>query len=295
MKYIVSFDVGGTNIKYGLLDEKGNFIDKSIIPTDALHGGKNVVDKLCVIIKNYSDTYPLSGVAVSTAGVVNSQTGEIIHAGATMPDYEGINIKKIINEKFSLPCEVENDVNCVGLAEYAYGAAQNYHSAVCIAIGTGIGGCYLQDGKILSGATFSVCEFGYIPMQYGDTTHLWENIASTRALREYVADCKHMDVRDWTGEKIFQEAENGDEDCKIGIGRMMDALGRGIATICYVLNPEVVVIGGAIVSQGDKFLMSVRKHVSKYLIPFVYKETKIMLAENQNDAGMLGAFYNFFN
>lgn len=288
MKKIVSVDIGGTIIKYALIDENANILVKSKVDTEAFLGGKNVLNKVINIVKKFQKTEKIDGVSISTAGMVDSSTGEIFYS-SNIPEYVGINFIKEIKEKFGLPCKVENDVKCAGIAEYISGALMNTKVSIMLTIGTGIGGCIINDGKIFRGSTNIAGEVAY--MQMGGKH--FQDIASTRALIEKVAEKKNDKIENWDGIKVFEEAKKGDYICKKAIEEMVDILGKGIANICCVVNPEVVVLGGGIMEQEDYLKKQIKNAVKKYLLPAIAKNVKIEFAKHKNDAGILGAYYNF--
>ena len=146
MKEYVCIDIGGTAIKAGVLDENARIIEQLNIPTEAMQGGSYVLARVKKIIERYIVLRKITGICISTTGMVDAAQGSIIYANENMPGYMGINLKKEIERTFGILCEVENDVNCEGLAEYWNGAAQKSQSALCMTIGTGIGGCAIVNG-----------------------------------------------------------------------------------------------------------------------------------------------------
>ena len=97
----------------------------------------------------------------------------------------------------------------------------------------------------------------------------------------------------WNGHHIFDEAKKGDAICVQAIEEMCDILGQGIANICYVINPEIVVLGGGIMAQENYLKERIERAVRRYLIASIAEHTKIVFAKHKNDAGILGAFYHF--
>lgn len=288
MKKYVSIDIGGTAIKYALIDEKANIVVKNKMDTEAYRGGEGILEKVIKIVKEFQKTEKISGVAISTAGIVNVETGEIFYS-STIPNYIGINLKKVIEEKLNLPTEVENDANCAGLAEYISGASKNSKVSVMITVGTGIGGAIIIDGKIFHGFSNSAGEVAYM---YIDGEN-FQDIASTTSLISEVVSRKNDVIENWDGVKIFEEAEKGDEVCCEAIDKIIDFLGKGIANICCVINPEVVVLGGGIMEREKYLKDKIEKAVQKYLVYSIEGHTIIKFARHKNDAGLLGAFYNF--
>lgn len=291
MKFYVSIDIGGTSIKHGILDENIKFITSGEIATEAQKGGKNILEKVINIVSEYKKEYTLSGVCISTAGMVDCEKGEIIHASDLIPNYTGTQIKKTLEDIFSIPCEVENDVNCAGLAEYFSGSAKGTSISLCLTIGTGIGGSIIINDKVFHGFSGSACEVGYMNMFKSK----FEDLGATSILVKKVAKLKNCSENHIDGKLIFEMAKNNDEDCIKAIDEMVDILGMGIANICYVINPEVVVLGGGIMAQKDYLYDKIRLSLDKYLIPTISSKTKLEFAKNQNKAGMIGAYYNFIS
>lgn len=291
MKFYVSIDIGGTSIKHGILDENIKFITSGEIATEAQKGGKNILEKVINIVSEYKKEYTLSGICISTAGMVDCEKGEIIHASDLIPNYTGTQIKKTLEDIFSIPCEVENDVNCAGLAEYFSGSAKGTSISLCLTIGTGIGGSIIINDRVFHGFSGSACEVGYMNMFKSK----FEDLGATSILVKKVAKLKNCSENHIDGKLIFEMAKNNDEDCIKAIDEMVDILGMGIANICYVINPEVVVLGGGIMAQKDYLYDKIRLCLDKYLIPTISSKTKLEFAKNQNKAGMLGAYYNFIS
>ena len=288
MKQYLAIDIGGTAIKYGIIDDERGISEKHEMPTEAEKGGPSILDKILDIVGSYAEQ--IAGVGISTAGMVDCGKGEIFYASPLIPNYIGINYKTAIWDKYHLPCEVENDVNCAGLAEALCGAAKGAHSAVVITVGTGIGGCLIANGKVYHGFSNSACEIGYMYVN-GDVRY--ERQGATSVMTENVAAAKNEPKENWNGRKIFAAAKNGDSICIEAIEQMADVLCRGIANICYVVNPEVVVLGGGIMAQTQYLAKPLNDALDKYLVPSVRQHTRLAFASLGNDAGMLGAWYNF--
>lgn len=291
MKVYVCLDIGGTSIKYGVVDKFAAFLENNEMATEAYLGGDSVLKKAVKIVEQYQRRYKLAGICISTAGVVDARNGKILYAGASIPNYTGIDIKRYMEEHFRLPCEVENDVNCVGLAEHIDGAARGCSTSLCLAIGTGIGGSLIIDGKIFSGYSGSAGEVGYMNLKGGT----FEELGSASALIKKVAAKKHCDVSAVDGKAVFELAQNGDSICISAIAEMTDVLGMGIANICSVINPEIVVLGGGIMAQKEYLYDKINERMKYYLsgLPPAAEITRLAFAEYGNCAGMLGAYFHF--
>ena len=289
MKNYIAFDIGGTMIKYGIINDGGKIVSKSKTPTEAAYGGPYILEKVCERIEKTLETHEISGICISTAGVVDYINGSIIYANNNIPNYTGMKLKKVLEDRYSIPCEVENDVACAGLAEQYSGASTGSKVSICLTVGTGIGGCILIDNKIFHGASYSAGEIGYLNMLGSE----FQKLASTSALVKKVANKKNFTSHQLNGIKIFDMAKAGDNICINSIQEMCNILGYGIANICYVVNPRVVVIGGGIAEQRESLYYPLRQSMDKYLLPMISKNTKLVFASLGNNAGMLGAYYNF--
>lgn len=292
MNEYICIDIGGTSIKYGMIREDGTFLTTDEMPTEAMkYGGPGIMEKAKRIIEGYRKEYEPAGICISTAGMVDCAEGRITYAAPLIPDYTGTEIKKTLEETFHLPCEVENDVNCAALAEYYAGAAKGSQSCVCLTIGTGIGGAAILDGRILHGFSGSGCEVGYMHLPGG----AFQDLGASSVLVKKTAQYKNLDPETINGKYVFEQAKQGDADCIRAIREMTDVLGMGIANICYILNPQVVVLGGGIMAQREYLAGLLKESLEMYLIPSVAQHTRLVFAENQNQAGMLGAFYHFMS
>lgn len=289
VKKYVSIDIGGTAIKYGVLNETGEILSRSEMETEAHKGGASILAKAVGIVEEFSKTEEISGICISTAGMVDTQKGEIFYSAPLIPDYTGTRFKETLEEKFCIPCEVENDVNCAGLAEYISGASCGSKAALMLTIGTGIGGSMVIDGKVYHGFSNSACEVGYMHMAGSD----FQTLGAASILTRKVSEWKNEPEKKWNGYHIFEEAKKGDELCIRAIDEMVNVLGQGIANICYVLNPEVVVLGGGIMAQEEYLKERIEAAVERNLVPSISSHTRIAFAKHKNDAGMLGAFYHF--
>ncbi|MEF2766411.1 MAG: ROK family protein [Dorea phocaeensis] len=295
-KKYISIDIGGTAIKYGILTEEGTILERYEMATEAYKGGSLILEKAVGIVEDFLRakedlSEELLGICISTAGMVDTEKGEIFYSAPLIPNYIGTQFKAVMETRFHVPCEVENDVNCAGLAEYMSGASKGSKSALMLTIGTGIGGSMVIGGEVYHGCSGSACEVGYMHMEGSD----FQTLGAASILTRKVAEWKNEPEEKWNGYHIFEEAKKGDALCIRAIDEMADVLGRGIANICYVMNPEVVVLGGGVMAQEEYLRGRIEAALGKYLVPSIAKHTKLAFAKYRNDAGMLGAYYHFRN
>ena len=279
MKEYICIDIGGTSIKHGVVREDGTFAVTGEMPTQAMeYGGPGIMEKAKKIVEVYREEYQPEGICISTAGMVDCEKGKITYAAPLIPNYTGTEIKKTLEDLYGIPCEVENDVNCAGLAEHFAGASKGSSISLCLTIGTGIGGAIIIDGKVFHGFSGSGCEVGYMHLPGGE----FQDLGASSILVKKTAEYKRIDPASINGKYVFEQAKQGDSDCIRAIQEMCEVLGMGIANICYVVNPEVVVLGGGIMAQKEYLKDILRESLDKYLIPSVARHTRLEFAQNQN-------------
>ena len=290
MNYLC-LDIGGTSVKYGVADETGNLLLKGEASNVIMQKGvKGFAESLVSLAERYRQEYDLQGIAVSTAGVVDPERGVVLYAPKYFPGYPGTHLQELLEAHTGLPCTVENDVNAAALGEYWLGAGKGAKSLFCITVGTGIGGCAILDGQIIHGASCSAGEAG---LQSISPEGTWEEIASTSALIRNVAKARQVPEGELNGKKIFAMAQQGDADAVEAIEKQMDDIAAGIANICYILNPERIIVGGGIAAQ-EKYLYPILDGaLRKKLLPLVYDHLTLRFASLKNDAGIIGALRNF--
>lgn len=287
---ILGIDIGGTSIKSAIVYEKDQaikFKEHSKTPTMAKErGGQGIREKIIEIVSQYKKRVNVTGVAISSAGVVNGESFEILYANENIPDYIGINLAKEIRSQFDLPCIVENDVNAATLGEWKYGSGRNCSSILCLTVGTGIGGGIVLNNQLYRGHSYCAAEVGYMTLKDSN----FEKLASTQTLVDKVR-AKKKDLS-LDGESIFKLALNGDKICIQEIDRMVKNLCLGIINCVYLLNPEKIILGGGVMEQRDYLLPQIKKNFED-----IYKNsmgtTDIAAADLGNSACLAGAYWLF--
>ena len=207
----------------------------------------------------------------------------MLHAGPSIPGYSGTALKQTIESQCGLPCSVENDVNAMALGEAWLGAAQNSSSALCLTLGTGLGGAILLEGKLWRGANYAAGEIGVCPL--GDGRRL-EQAASTTALLATYAERRgeHID-----GKTLFQRLRAGDANAAYALDHMLGALTDGLLPAIHLLAPETLLIGGGIAAQHDLIEPRLRAQLAGKLPALHFMPKNIRCASLGNRAGMIGA------
>nr|WP_263325122.1 ROK family protein [Neobacillus sp. Marseille-Q6967] len=298
MENFMVFDVGGTNVKYAVINEEGEFLTKGDFPSTGHDFEKFQFDIISVTLK-HKEKYNVSGIAFSCPGGVDSETG-IIGGASALPCIHGPNFKKIFGEATGLPVEIENDANCAALGEVWKGAAKDNQNVMFTIIGTGIGGAVVKERKIHKGANLHGGEIGYMILNAQNDngeliTRTWSHLAATGALVRAVAKVKGVDSSALDGKKIFDAAEAGDADCINAIDKFYLYLAQGIYNIQYVYDPEKIIIGGAISSRPD-LIEQIYKKLDQILesVQIAKVRPVIETCQFKNDANLLGALFHYF-
>lgn len=153
-------DIGGIAIKYGVAERNGTLLLRNEIPNVIRKKGvKYFIDSMAYITNAYRQRYNLMGVAVSTAGVVDPDSGIVLdHSGFFPP---GTALRELVEQDCGLPCTVANDVNAAALGEYWRGAGRGAKSLYCVTVGSGIGGGAVLNGELIIGAAFCAGEIEF--------------------------------------------------------------------------------------------------------------------------------------
>lgn len=289
---IIGIDIGGTTIKADLYDDFGTSLNQfkeieTIIDYDL--GMNQILNQVCDLIGEYILNYSIDGVGISTAGVVNANTGEIIYAGYTIPGYIGVNFTSEIEKRFGLSTFVENDVNCAALGELWKGQAKDKKNVVMVTIGTGIGGSIIVNGQIVNGFNYTAGEVGYIPIGNSD----WQSKASTTALI-HLYQKKSLKTNQ-TGRTFFTDLSSGDKIAKETFEIFVENLTKGLLAISYLLNPEILILGGGILAKKDILLPEIQSSLAENVMDNRFLPKNVVAATLGNEAGRIGAVKNFLD
>lgn len=283
---VLCFDIGGTDIKYGVIEDE-KILYKSSMPTNYQLGQESVSNRILSVTKELMEQHDFDGVGVSCAGCVDFDYGEIVAGPENIKEFDNWNFKELFEENCGLKVVADNDVNCFGVAEGMTGAARKYNNYLTMTVGTGIGGAIVVNGEMWRGLNFRAAEFGRMLIEGGR----YENLASISALIR-MARIKGLTVG--SGLDVFNLYDQKNPDAVEVVTTFYHNLAVGIANLAYIFNPEAIVIGGG-VSNRKTFASELKKELKKIMVPSFYDTVKIFNAQYGNDGGMMGAYYNFIS
>ncbi|ASL63216.1 ROK family protein [Bacillus cereus] len=289
MKEYIAFDIGGTQIKCGIVSEIGRVLKRKTVATEIHLGGEQIIQKLIYVSKKIMNEHTIAGIGISTTGIVDINKGIVTGGADHIPGYSTIPIIDRLQEILKVPVSIDNDVNCAAFGEKWNGSGREKENFIMLTLGTGIGGAIFIDGELYRGHSFSAGEWGNMLIE-GKT---FEEVASISGLIRLVR--KYKGKGEWNGKRIFELYDKGDREVAQAVGIFFKHLAIGISNLAYIFNPETIIIGGGITDRGNEFLKEVKEEVSKYLNQEIYNNCEIELAQNGNCAGMIGAIYHFLH
>ncbi len=312
MKYYVGIDLGGTNIVAGVVDEEYKIIAKATTKTNCPRPEKEIADDMAKMalqaVENAGLTIDqIEWIGIGTPGIANSKTGIIEYSNNL--GFRNTPMVKYIQENIDKPVFIENDANAAAYGEYVAGAAKGAKNAVCITLGTGVGGGIIVDGKIYSGSNFAGAEIGHTVIEVDGAQcscgrkGCFEAYSSATGLirmtREAIAehpDCIMAKMAEEKGKVTartsFDSMREGDEYAKAVVDKYIKYLAAGITNTINIFQPDVLCIGGGVCNEGDPLLLPMKAIVKEE----VYtrnseKNTEIVIAKLGNDAGIIGAAF----
>jgi glucokinase len=311
-RFFIGIDLGGTNIKSGIVSEKGKVLQKGMLSAQANLGRYAILKNVNKAIEQSlafakAKKIKIKGIGVGSPGTVNLNSGKIEGSCPNIPQMVNVNLRGWLSKNFEFPIYVDNDTNVMALAESKFGAAKGYKDALCLTLGTGIGGGIILDGKLFHGSNFAGAEFGHMTICHNGRRcncggiGCLEMYASAPAM---VKDAKWLlrrnrksiirkliqeDASKLTTEVIFEAERKGDVLASDVINQACAYLGAGIASAVNLLNPQVVVIGGGVSEGGSSFIRRIEKEVKERAFPSATKNLKVVKAKLGNDAGFIGA------
>ena len=293
LKNYVGIDVGGTSIKYGLVDQDGQITEQNSFPT--ADQKQQILTDLASIVTDYQKNgQAVAGIGVSMPGVIEAD-GMLTTAGAIKCMY-GVNLKEELEQRTGIKTTIENDANAAAIAEQWLGAAQNLHNYLGIVLGTGVGGALVINDQVYRGAHARSGEFGWMLLddqhdELEDGSMNFQTATVIGLLRIYniKAQANLTDARE-----VFDRADNGDKIAQLVLHNYFRKLAQAILNLVVCFDPAKVVVGGGI-SVNPTFQAGLQQAYSELQDEHAsvrdLKLAEIMPAKLSNDAGTIGAVY----
>ncbi len=309
-QYTIGIDLGGTNIKAGILDGGGELIYRCSIETQAEHGFEHVFARLVQLVDDCVGAASLSGsdiaaIGYGTPGPMSHKEG-IIYASPNLPGWENIPLRSRFSKAVGLPVTLENDANVAAYGEFVAGVGKGTDNLVMLTLGTGIGGGIILNGQLQRGAFDNAAEIGHViavangrPCPCGQLGCL-ERYGSANAVAERFVEA----LADGANSPLKAQVDAGQVLRSVDIARAAEAgdelalriwdetclhLAIACVNIQHTLNPEMVVFGGGLIGAGDQLLIPIREHFKRQSWRIAKDHPRIELATLGDDAGVIGA------
>lgn len=309
-KLAIGVDVGGTNTKFGIVNQQGEILIQDRIKTNEKETVEGFIDllaeKLLPMIEQFGGVENFVGLGMGAPNA-NYYKGTIEYA-ANLKWKGVIPMADMLEKRFGLPVKMTNDANAAAVGEQIYGVAKGMKNFITVTLGTGVGGGIITDGKIVNGFNGFAGELGHIVVRHGGRLHKGTGIkgsleayASATGLRDTAIELlqanpdknsllRNYTINDLTSETVFICAEQGDALSNEIFEFTGTILGEALATFVHICAPEAIVLFGGLTKAGDLILKPTRKAMEENLLQVFKDKVKILYSDlKEADAAILGA------
>ena len=307
MKKSIGIDIGGTKVLGGVVDESGNILATHRLDTP-IEGGRALTETIAHVAQILLQDHEVDSVGVSAAGFISSDRKTVL-ATPNIKNWNNVNLHQELSLLIDCQIVIENDANAAAWGESRFGAGQGRKDMLMLTLGTGVGGGLVISDSLFRGSFGIRAELGHIRLipdgilcgcgvrgcleQYASGTALLrfvrDAIVSTPEQGEKFLEDTNSTLETLTGAMVTEAARSGDPIALGAFNTLANYLGAGIASLCAVLDPEIIVIGGGVIDAGNILLDRTRK-IMLELIPFAEKHPlpEIVPASLGNNAGLVG-------
>ncbi len=309
-RHYIGIDLGGTNIKSGVVDDETNVISKISIPTESQKGRPKVLENICTsaelaVSESGISLDDIHAIGIGSPGVQDWEAGVVVYA-PNLPDWNNVPLVKTLEERFDKPAALDNDANAAAWGEFWAGAGMAVNTMVMLTLGTGVGGGIILDGKLWHGHKTAAAELGHVSIDYKGRRCACGNIGCIEAyasanslVRRFIeavqagqqTSLAEAAVGDetLTSKMIYEAAVAGDEFSKKMMAEAGELLGVAIVSIIHALNPELVVLSGGMSNAGEMLMKPLKRVVWERSFKRALEGFDITFATLGEDAGFIGA------
>ncbi|WP_314062660.1 ROK family protein [uncultured Vagococcus sp.] len=279
--YLV-IDIGGSSVKSAIWHQ-GELLEQEQFPS----GGdwEEMLGQIIALKERKSQFYRLEAVSFSLPGIVNEATG-VLEGASSLAYLHGFAFREVMSKALDLPVYMENDANCAALAEQRYGVAKKKQNVLFVVIGTGIGGTIISDGQIRRGHHLFGGEFGMMLINGHDE---WAILGSAVHMARKVSLAKGLS-EPLSGQEIFRLADEGDQLACEAVEELYHYLALGIYNLQYIIDPEMIVLGGGISAKAG-LIENIQRHLA-LIMDYGQRSPlfpKLALCKFGNEANLIGA------
>lgn len=301
---LIGIDIGGTSIKFALMDDVGTIEKKWSIPTNIAEKGKDIPKEICASIRMTLEDAGLAavkGIGIGVPGPISPDGKTVVQA--VNLDWKDLPLKEIIETDLGIGVCLLNDANAAALGEMWKGAAQGNANLLFVTLGTGVGGGIVLNGEVLNGCHSSGGEIGHIPIRSDEQRlcgcggrNCLETFASANGLALSMRK-KLKEVNEvWpeiTPPMVFEKAAQKNVHAQAVLAEFTDILGQALAGIMNTIDVEEIVIGGGLSEAGEQLLLPLTEKLEEYVFPQIKAHFSVKNAQLGNEAGIYGAVYAY--
>lgn len=307
-KFAVGVDIGGTNIKLGIISDTGEIVKKGMVETKAEGGPDSVVSQIKkgineLLLKNDKK---IVGIGIGCAGTVNQEKGTVENP-PNLPKWDKVPLGDLIKKAFGYDVFLDNDANAAAIGEMHFGAGKDLNSFIMVTLGTGIGGGIIINRKIYHGDFGAAGEIGHTVIDYNGPKC---NCGSYGCIEAYVGnnylvkriqgelrnkpetkiwDLINHDIEKLSPRVIDEAAQAGDEYAKSIIVKLGEHLGYAFASLANILDIGEFIVGGGVAGFGKPLFDAAQKKAAERVLIPIRKRIKVRPAQLKNDAGIQGS------
>jgi glucokinase len=290
MKQAIAVDIGGTKIRAGLVDEDGQIFNVKDIPTESKCGGEHVLSRTQTLINDLM-TDRVSGIGIGTAGQINLE-GKVLSATDTFPNWAGIALQERVEQHYNCTVRVVNDVQAMALGEMYFGEGKGVQDFLCLAIGTGVGGAIVSQGKLIRGSNGSAGEIGHMVIQTGGRKCPCGKQGCLEAYVSGTALATRYEERfrvKKSGRGIIEDVSQGNSFATVLLKEYVDDLVTGISSLTAIFNPSKVILGGGVAESLVPYLDEINSKVHSQLSQASARNFSIVHSQLNGEGMLLGA------
>ncbi|MBQ8882060.1 MAG: ROK family glucokinase [Clostridia bacterium] len=307
--YAFGVDLGGTGVKSGIVNERGEIVIKSTIKTDPSHDYRIIMHDIANQLKDLASRADIpmdqiKGVGIGSAGAINSRAGRVDYWSNL--NWVEVPVVEELSKYIDLPIKITNDANAAALGETVFGSGKEYHDTIFITLGTGVGGGVIIENKLFEGNESKGTELGHMVIRSGGELctcgrrGCLEAYASATAL---IRDTKIAMKKDKTsmmwqfvygdldkvdGRTSFECAKMGDYTAKKVVEQYLEYLGEGLCNFINIFRPQAIILGGGICAQGEFLTTPLKRFIRDFSYGGESPKVELLVASLGNDAGLIG-------
>lgn len=309
--YYIGTDLGGTNIKVSVFDERFHLVGENRTPTEVSYGSEHVLNRMLENITSLLEQLGLTSedircMGIGVPGILDIRNG-ISRFSPNFPQWKEVPIVAWMENHLRIPCYIDNDARVNLYGEWKFGAGKHRDHVLMITLGTGLGGAAVVDGKVIYGSTGSAGEIGHInmfregrPCRCGSSGCLGRYVSALGILRTFrekieaggssiILDWVNGDLNQITAEMLSDAYDEGDPLAIETMKETGELLGYGLCAVFSLYNPEIIIVGGGMSNTGERLLQYTKQILDTHALRIPYNACTMVTAVLGDAAGMLGA------